>query len=344
MHRIAGSLAEAGYEVILVGRKLKKSVGLEPKNFQQERLQCFFSKGFLFYAEYNLRLFFYLLFTKADILCAIDLDTILPVYITSAIKKQQRVYDAHELFTEQKEVISRPNMHRFWLLVERFAVPKFRKGYTVNDILAKEFSKRYAVNYEIIRNLPLLTKLEEDITTQEKKIIYQGAVNEGRCFETLIPAMQKVNAELAVYGTGNFLSQAKQLAEKHGLGSKVLFYGPVLPSALSKITQSAYIGLTLFEATGMNQYYSLANRFFDHIMAGIPQLCVNYPVYASINSEYEVAYMIDDTKPDTIANALNHLLEDKQLHQRLRSNCLRAREILNWKQEQAKLLAFYKQL
>jgi hypothetical protein len=86
--------------------KEKGRLSLTPQAFKQKRLNCFFEKGFLFYTEYNLRLFFFLLFQKADIICAIDLDTILPVYFVTALKKQKRVYDAHELFTEQKEVIT----------------------------------------------------------------------------------------------------------------------------------------------------------------------------------------------------------------------------------------------
>ena len=344
MHRIAGTLARNGFDVMLVGRKIKRSLPLQPKHFEQTRLNCFFEKGFLFYAAYNFRLFFFLLFKRADILCAIDLDTILPVYFVSSIKRQKRVYDAHELFTEQKEIVSRPGIHRFWLMIEGFAVPKFRKGYTVNDMLVKEFNKRYQVQYELVRNLPFYRVSADGTNMPDKTIIYQGAVNEGRCFETLMPAMEHVQARLIIYGTGNFLEQAKQLTRQYQLQDKILFYGPLLPEALAERTQQAYIGITLFEAGGMNQFYSLANRFFDYIMAGKPQVCVNYPAYASINSEYEVAYLVDDTQPGSIAAALNRLLTDNALYTRLQTNCLQAREILNWEDEQDKLIRFYNDL
>src|SRR5689334_10089007 len=83
MHRICHSLAIAGYDVTLVGRRLKNSLPLEQKSFRQKRLRCFFNKGSWFYREYNIRLFLYLLFCKMDGICAIDLDTILPcLYIS----------------------------------------------------------------------------------------------------------------------------------------------------------------------------------------------------------------------------------------------------------------------
>ncbi|MEM9023155.1 MAG: glycosyltransferase, partial [Bacteroidota bacterium] len=78
MSRICTSLAKAGYAVTLVGRERKGSEPLREKPFQQVRLRCFWEKGKLFYLEYNLRLFVYLLRNRFDILCAIDLDTILP--------------------------------------------------------------------------------------------------------------------------------------------------------------------------------------------------------------------------------------------------------------------------
>jgi glycosyltransferase involved in cell wall biosynthesis len=342
MNRIAGTMGEAGYEVLLVGRKRKASVELVEQAFKQERLGCFFEKGFLFYTEYNLRLFFFLLFQKAEIICAIDLDTILPVYFATVIKKTKRVYDAHELFTEQKEVLTRPFIHFLWLAVERFAVPKFRSGYTVNGFISEELTRRYNVNYAVIRNLPRLSALPVLPGQKEKWILYQGSVNEGRCFETLIPAMKNVDARLVICGNGNFFEQAVALVKQHQLESKIAFKGYVKPDELLALTAAAYMGLTLFESKGMNQYHSLANRFFDYPMAGIPQVCVNYPEYAAINQQYAVAYMIDDTSPETIADALNNLLADTVLYESLRQNCLRARNIFNWENEKQRLLDFYR--
>src|ERR1700729_2529483 len=136
MHRICASLADAGYEVVLIGRKLPTSSGLPDRKFKQERLNCWSKKGKTFYAEYNFRLFFYLFFNKADAICAIDLDTILPCFFVSRIKKSVRIYDAHELFCEMKEVVTRPRIYRLWKKIEKLTVPKFANGYTVTNLIA----------------------------------------------------------------------------------------------------------------------------------------------------------------------------------------------------------------
>lgn len=340
MIRICTSLSRAGYAVTLIGRHMPGSVPLVKQPFRQRRLRCFFTKGKWFYIEYNIRLFFFLIFNKIDVICAIDLDTILPCYWVSVLKRIPRVYDAHELFCEMKEVVTRPAIYRLWKRVERFAVPRFKTGYTVNQPIAQVFKDNYQVDYEVVRNVPVLQELNVPDKV-EKYVLYQGWVNEGRSFETLIPAMRQVDAKLIICGDGNFMAQARALVAEHGLAEKVIFKGRVLPQELRGYTVNAWIGVTLFENNGLSNYYSLANRFFDYMQAGIPQLAVDYPVYREINNQYPIAVLINDLSPNSIAVQLNRLLNDEQLYRELQQNCLAARTVFNWQQEEKKLIAFY---
>lgn len=93
VHRTCMALVELGYEVMLIGRKLPGSVALD-RPYRTKRMQLLFNRGPLFYAEYNLRLFFLLLFAKADLLLANDLDTLLANYL--AKRGRKLVYDSHE--------------------------------------------------------------------------------------------------------------------------------------------------------------------------------------------------------------------------------------------------------
>jgi glycosyltransferase involved in cell wall biosynthesis len=156
--------------------------------------------------------------------------------------------------------------------------------------------------------------------------------------------MKDVNARLIICGKGNFFNQTQRLIWEHQLESRIELRGLVSPDELKQLTPTAYIGITLFEATGLNQYHSLANRFFDYMMAGIPQVCVNYPEYAAINQKYQIASLLNNTEPAAIAAALNNLLVDDVLYKELTANCLSAREILNWEEEKKALLNFYTHL
>ncbi|MEO6844600.1 MAG: glycosyltransferase [Ginsengibacter sp.] len=345
MIRICNSLSESGYDIKIIGRKFKDSPALEKKNYQQKRLGLIFKKGFGFYFEYNLKLFFYLLFQKTDVLCCIDLDTILPVYFVSVLKRKTRVYDAHEYFSQLKEIITRPKIYRVWHFIEKTFVPKFTNGYTVSEGIAEEFLKNYKVKYEVIMNVPLLKPVDADgNSAREKIILYQGSVNEGRGFEYLIPAMKNINASLHIYGDGNFLEQANKIAEENQLQEKVLFQGKFLPNELSLITAQAYIGINLVEALGKNQLLSLANKFFDYIQTEVPQITMDFPEYKRINDEYEVALLLENLSVQKIEESLKMLLEDEEQYSRLKQNCNKAREEYNWQNEEKKLIGFYKKL
>lgn len=346
MIRICTSLACDGYDVYLVGRKKADSVPLFKQHYKQKRLNCWFEKGKKFYIEYNIRLFIFLMLKKMDAICAIDLDTILPCYYISKLKHIKRVYDAHEYFSQQKEIISRPAIYRIWHRIEKRYLPKFSKGYTVGVCICNEFKKLYGVDYEVIRNVPLLKKNTENISTNgnEKIILYQGAVNEARGLEFLIPAMKNIHAVLHIYGDGNFMDQTRLLIQVNNLKGKVLVMGMLVPSKLEAITSEAYIGINFIENNGLNQYFSLANKFFDFIHAGIPQVTMQFPEYEKVNNEYNVALLINDLKSTAIEHAINTLLNDKTIYCDLQQNCLKARKVLNWQLEEIKLLAFYKRL
>jgi glycosyltransferase involved in cell wall biosynthesis len=343
MQRICTTLAENGYDITLVGRELPASLPLTAQKFKQRRLKCWFNKGKLFYFEYNLRLLNFLMLKKMDAICAIDLDTIHPCYTISWFKKIPRIYDAHELFTELKEVITRPRVKKIWDAVEKKLVPKFKWGYTVSESIAEEFKKRYGVEYITIRNVPVLKETETAATTAPF-ILYQGAVNEGRGLEVLIPAMKYVNSKLIICGDGNFMSQLKKLITENKLEDKIELKGWVAPDKLRFISQQATIGIALSEKEGLNQWLALPNKFFDYIHASIPQITMNFPEYQKINSRYEVAVLIDELKPETVADTINELLNNEAKRNLLRENCLKAKQELNWQNEEKKLVEFYRKV
>ena len=341
MIRICTSLTNAGYSVTLVGRELPNSIAPAAQPFQQKRLECWYAKGKLFYLEYNIRLFFYLLFRKMDVICAVDLDTIVPCYFISILKKAVRVYDAHELFCEMKEIVRRPAVYRAWKFIEKTFVPRFPRGYTVNNLIAAEFARMYGQHYEVIRSI---AHYDGTDLPKENYILYQGAVNEGRCFETLIPAMKKVNSVLIICGEGNYFEQAKNLARDNAVNHKVIFKGLVPPDELRVYTNKARVGITLFENHGLSNYYSLANRFFDYLQAGVPQLCSDFPLYNNLNREFGVALLLSDNTADKITEQLNLLLSDQDQWRRLHLNCRAAAKVLNWENEEKKLISFYREL
>ncbi|MBF9141172.1 glycosyltransferase [Hymenobacter properus] len=345
MQRICGSLAAAGYRVQLVGWQRPASPPLTPQPYQQHRLRGWFQKGKLFYVEYNLRLFFYLLSQRAAAWCACDLDTALPMWLRARLGGQPLVYDAHELFTEVPEVVARPAVQRIWRWVEGFIVPRARLAYTVGPALARLFEQRYGRPFGVVRNVSRLRDEETLPPTPSAApsggyILYQGALNVGRGLEQLLDAMPQVAGRLVICGEGDLSAELRAQAERLGLlaSGQVEFRGFVLPEALREVTRHAAVGIMLLENVGLSYYYSLANKFFDYVHAGIPQVLIDFPEYRALNDEFDVAELVLDLQPATLARALNRLLRDEPArYQHLAANCRRAAPQLSWQHEEREL-------
>lgn len=348
MHRICRSLALAGHEVTLVGRRLPNSAPLEERSFRQIRLFCFFKKGFAFYAEYNIRLFFYLLIARYDAVCSIDLDTLPAGCAATRLRGKKRAFDAHEYFTEVPEVVDRPFVKAFWERVGRICLPHYRYAYTVGPALAAILGEKYRMRFEVIPNMPLPGPLPQDHVFPENMpriLLYQGAVNEGRGIEALLKALQSLdNVKLVLAGEGDLFTSLQEMAKNLQLGDKVQFLGYVKPDALKKLTASAWLGLNLLENRGQSYYYSLANKFFDCVQAGVPVLTMDFPEYRAFNAEHEVAVLLEEAVPEKIVQAIRSLLNDEMRYHALRTQCLKAREKWHWGRVEDRLLTFWKNL
>jgi glycosyltransferase involved in cell wall biosynthesis len=344
MQRIAQSMHDAGYEAELIGRVLRSSKPLKVKDYQQTRLRCFFNKGPLFYAELNIRLIFYLFRNPADLTWSVDADTLPAAYIINKLRGRPYVYDAHEYFIGLPELQGRKGVQSVWKRIEDAAVPGALACVTVSRGVAALYENRYKRKFELIRNMPEATTLPKEKEIEDLWIIYQGALNEGRGLEPLIRAMRKVPARLLLVGEGDRSTALRKLVDKLNLNDRIYFEGFKMPEELSDLTARCVLGINLLEEKGLSYYHSLANKFFSYVRAGIPQLCIDFPEYRMLNDSYEVALLIDDLSPSNIAAGLNELLENKALYDRLKENCLKAREHWTWEQEARKLTAMLKEL
>jgi glycosyltransferase involved in cell wall biosynthesis len=357
MQRICTSLARAGYVVCLVGWQRPQSVPLQARPYQQHRLSGWFQSGKLFYLEYNLRLFFYLLGQRAAAWACADLDAALPTWLRARLGGQPFVYDAHELFTEVPEVVARPRVQRLWQWVEDFIVPRAHLRYTVGPALARLFEAKHpGCPFAVVRNAPEGSGPEAGASEENHGshspvsiLLYQGALNVGRGLAELLEAMPLVPARLVICGEGDLSAALRQQAAQLGLlaSGQVGFRGYVLPAELRTLTAQATVGIMLLENVGLSYYYSLANKFFDYVQAGIPQLCIDFPEYRALNAQYEVAELVPDLAPATLAAALARLLPGGQpgaRYQHLAANCRRARAEWNWQAEEKILLKLYDNL
>lgn len=340
MQRICGAFHRRGYDVLLVGRQLRTSESVDHLPYETRRLVCFFNKGKLFYIEYNIRLFFYLLFTGADLLWAVDCDTAVPARFVSLIKRIPWVFDAHELFTMVPEVISRKRVQAVWEKVQAMAFKRSAVAFTVGSALADWFGQQYGTNVHVLKNAPPLETTLAYQPDAEKFILYQGALNEGRGLECLIRAMNQISCKLLIAGEGDLSHSLRQLVSGLGLNEKVVFLGRIQPAALPALTRRAWIGYNVSEPKGLSYELSLNNKFFDYLHAGLPSLINPFPEYVKLNSQFQVGLLTNPSVPSIVENA-TLLLNDMYLHKQLAKNCKAAATLWNWESEESHLFTIF---
>ncbi len=351
VHRIATTLSEMGFAVTLTGRRLPHSPLLSNRNYNTRRMQLLFRKGMLFYAEYNIRLFLYLLFSRYDIIVANDLDTLPACALAASLKRKLLIYDSHEYFTEVPELVHRPRVKHFWERLERFFIRKVDAAYTVCASIAAIYRKKYEIPFQVVRNLPALNSTSPkqsfllNIPANNKKIVlYQGALNIGRGLEKMINAMKFMpDAVLIIAGDGDLREQLHQLVNDKQLSDRVHFTGRLPLEQLASLTKMAHLGLSLEEDLGLNYRYALPNKLFDYISSEIPVLCSSLPEMKKIVDDYRIGCTISpDSTTEELAKKISEMLNDAVNQPTWKKNLQKAAKELTWEQESKVIETIYR--
>lgn len=327
VHKVCFTLHEMGLEVLLVGRKLKKSEPLD-RTYQTHRMKLLFTNGPLFYVEYSFRLFWFLLFQKSTLLLSNDLDTLLPNYMVSKLKRSELIYDSHELFPEAPELQNRPFIKSIWMGLERFLLPKLKHAYTVCQSISDYYQKRYGVQMKVVRNVPF-RKTYISAEKRTKTLIYQGSINPGRGLELAIDSLQYLSDyTLLIVGDGKGLQKLKKRAVEKGVVNQVEFVGRVPYQELARYTRQATIGLLLEEPMGKSFEYALPNKLFDYIHADLSFIASDLVEVTRIVE----AYMVGETLKERSSRVLAEQI--KGLASVCVENYQKAKVELCWENEQ----------
>ena len=351
VNRTCLTLIESGYDVVLIGRRLPDSLPLPTWPFVAKRMNLFFTNGPLFYFFFMCRLFFKLLFQKAELIYANDLDTLLPSYLASRIKGVPIIYDSHELFTEVPELQHSRLKKKAWLAIESQIVPKLKNCITVNDSIARIFYLKYKVPFKVVKNIaaPLpefVPKSRENLKLpiDKKIILLQGAgINIDRGAEELVQAMQWIDdAFLLIIGGGDAWAHLLKMIQTFGLSEKIRMIEKMPKSELMHYTFNADLGLSIDKNSNMNYYNSLPNKIFDYLHAGVPILASRLPEIEQIITNYRVGTFIENHEPKHIASKVNEILGSAELLI-YKKNTLKVCQELNWNIEKNKLIAVIKE-
>jgi glycosyltransferase involved in cell wall biosynthesis len=338
-------LGELGYDVLLVGRKLPGSLPVV-RPYRTKRMRLLFNKGPLFYAEYDLRLFFLLLFCRATLFFSNDLDTLLPNFLAARIRGRKLVCDTHEFYTEVPELVDRPRVRAVWLALERWIFPRLRTVITVNQSIAEAYRERYGKVVHVVRNIPmprtwgaLPSRASLGLPADKHILLLQGSgINVDRGAEEAVLAMRELpDCLLLLIGGGDAWPVLERLVKQHDLADRVRLIGKLHYDRMMDHTRNADLGLSLDKDTNLNYRFSLPNKLFDYLHAGIPVLATDLPEVASIVRANDCGVVLPKADPALIAHAVRALMDDPQRIAILRRNATFAARKLDGTQEAARL-------
>ena len=345
VHKVCEYLLKKKYLLTVYGRVLPNTIEVN-RTYKIIRKKHFFNNNFLFYAEYNIRLFFFLLKSKYNIILANDLDVLPACFFASKIKNIELVYDSHELFSEGPELQGRKFVQNFWRKLESYFLPKIKKQYTVSQSIAEFYKKKHQNDMGVIRNIPLLN--EKEITekvsfpTKKRTILYQGVLNPGRGIKPMIKALHFIeNLDLIIIGYGKVEEELKEFVIQQNMQNRVHFLGRIERDKLFNYTRKATLGMVLEEPLGLSFQYSLPNKLFDYIHAELPIVAGNLPEISRVVKKHKVGVLIEDYSPKTIALTIQNLLDNLTLYNNIKSNQKKAKEELCWEIESRKLDKYF---
>lgn len=336
------TLYQLSFEVEVHCRSLKKSLPLPKVPYSIKPIKLVAEKGIWMYLHLNLTLFFRLLFGKGDIIWANDLDTLLPAFVVSRLRNKKLVYDSHEYYTFNPSLINRPFKRRIWQLVEKLCVPRISHMLTVNQAIKNEYEKKYGVKPFILRNVPELEltkkigKANLDLIGKKILILQGAGINHDRGGEEVVNAMKFLDDGyyLIIAGTGNALPSLQKVVERLNLTNKVYFTGLMPYNQLLSFTKAAHLGV-IPEKINLSaaSLYTLPNKLFDYLHAGIPVLSTRAIEVEKIILKYNVGTFIDELTPEHIASTIKSIFHEEVQLKLWTFNTLLAANELCWEKE-----------
>ena len=185
-------------------------------------------------------------------------------------------------------------------------------------------------------------KSGNQLKNRKYPIIYQGMLNPGRGLTTALAALTYLpDCELWLIGDGPEMEKLQQCAKDFGITDRVWFAGFRPPAELPALTQRAWLGLNLLDAVSPSYYFSLANKAFDYVQAGVPSVQMAFPEYCALQDEYGCYALIDRLEPTRLAAIIERLVQHPEAYAKLKAATARPAEELVWEQEEARLLEIW---
>lgn len=282
---------------------------------------------------------------------AVHCHSIAPLAASVTVKRALGVpliYDAHELETERNGL--RGIKQRVERHVERRRIRDCDAVICVSDSIADWYAENYAIRRPtVIRNVPEpsppvrgRSPLRERLGLDDEAIIflYQGGLFRGRRVESVLQAFEGVRSprHLVFMGYGELESLVRERSSRQ---ANVHFIPAVPPTDVLRYTAGADVGICGVENVCLSYYYSLPNKFFECVHAGLGVLAPDFPELRRVVRTWGCGWLLGE-EPAAWASAFRDLTREQMSEAGARS--VAARDAFTWRAEEARLIDLYREV
>lgn len=369
--RSATALVKEGFSVSIIDIEsertcpIKEEIGgiqiyhlIEPSWFTARNFELWF---FMKCVQIFIRSILRLLRTPADVYHANDLKALPACYIAARLRRKPLIFELYDLQFPVPETSVGFWRHLGKLLTPILAVilPHCAGVIATSPLHARELCKRYHLTeISLIRSvLTYRTVKKSDCLRQHLGLgpdvhiaLYQGNIQPDRGLEKLVFASAFLEPNVVIVimgkGMGSTQTQLEALIASEGVADRIKIIPPVPYEELLDWTASADIGLLVHSPDySLNVRTMLPNKVFEYLMAGLPVLSSPLGAVVDVIRTYDVGQVMTSLAPEDIGTAINAMLADQEMLERLSRNALQAsREELNWDKEMLLLLALYQKV
>lgn len=299
-----------------------------------------------------------LLLLKPDVVHVHDLNACVGALAYCKKVRIPLVYDSHELWQHRNLGTFDPPpfwIRRFDSKIEQALIEYARDVITVSPSIINHLTEKFKLKPitllrnvpEVNQNLNLATDIKEELGLDPGTFLmsYTGRITFHRGLEDIVKSLKQLPEEFHLLILGNFDPRFEvifsQLVGSLGIQKRIHHVQAVHHSMVTK--KLAGVDLALVAVVGQNLSYqfSLPNKIFEAIGAGLPVLCSDLPDMKALVQQYECGTVIKDMSAEALATQLLSLRQDRPQLQKWADHSKEAAKILNWKEEEKKLLAIY---
>lgn len=329
VRKTCASLHRVGYEPVLIGRRMTESAAVSiDRPYPTERLWLPHLEGPRFYWGLQRALLDAMGRWQAEgpvsAVWSNDLDTLWPALKAARKWGWDIAYDSHEWFTEAEGLKGKPLKKAAWRWWERRCFKGLQRMITVNDAIAEAYRKA-GLEVGVVPNVPErssepvvpMPRAELGWPEGQTLMLMQGAFmdRDRGALDAVRSLVHLPEVHLALIGAGPEHAMAPGLALDLGVADRLHIHDRMPFEQLRRCTAAADIGLSLDRPTVDNFRFSLPNKLFDSLHAGLPVVCSDLPVAGRFVAEQGIGKVAeaaqgDDDVARAVADAVRALLAD----------------------------------